>query len=139
MRTGDLLMWSLAGPISLILIVRWSLLLLLCVNMTHCYVRLIDYNNHPYWCPVLHSFYPRDAMRRAGLCESDVSVRVVTAGVVSKLIELVSWFLHRLIAPWHHSLATYDRRKIRKGSPPARAIRESGVGSNGRFLRFFDL
>ena len=30
------------------------------------------------------------------------------------------------------------RRKIRKGSPPATAICESGVGSNGRFLRFFD-
>jgi len=30
------------------------------------------------------------------------------------------------------------RQKILKGSPLARAICESGVGSNGRFLRFLD-
>ena len=36
-------------------------------------------------------FYPRDAMCRSGLCNSDVSVRLsVTAGIVSKWKELAS-------------------------------------------------
>jgi len=94
------------------------------------------------------TFYPRDAMRRAGLCDSNVSeclsvcpsVRLsVTAGIVSKRKQLASWFLQHLIAPWFHSQARYDLSKNSQGSPPARAICENGVGSNGRFLRFFHL
>jgi len=63
-------------------------------------------------------------MRRAGLCDSNVSVCLavwltVTAGIVSKRRELASWFLHRLIAPWFHSLARYDSSKNFQGVTPS--------------------
>ena len=85
---------------------------------------------------VLDGFYPRDAMLEQVIAVATcLSVcPSVTAGIVSKWKQLASWFLHHLIAPWFHSQARYDSSKNTQGSPPARAISESGVGSNGRFF-----
>ena len=75
-------------------------------------------------------FYPRDAMRRAGLCDGDVSVCLsVTAGIVSERKQLASWFLHHLIAPWFNSLARYDSSKNSQGV----TLREGDLWECGGF------
>ena len=71
--------------------------------------------------PFPFPFYPRDAMRRAGLSDGDVSGWLAVchspAGIVSK--RHASWFLHRLIAPWFHSLARYNASNNSQGVSPS--------------------
>ena len=56
------------------------------------------------------------AMRRVGLCDSDVSVCLsITTGTVSKR----KWFLYRLIATWFQLLSRYDSSKNSQGVTPS--------------------
>jgi len=56
------------------------------------------------------SFYPHDAMRRSGICDSDLSVCLSVHPLQPVFYQngKSSWFLHHLIAPWFQLLARYD-------------------------------
>jgi len=64
-----------------------------------------------------NDFYPRDAMHRAGLCDSDVS-----ACLSQPVCIKTSWFLHHLIAPWFRSLGRYDSSKNLQGVTPSEGV-----------------
>jgi len=93
----------------------------------HSPARVTDIHHRPY------SFYPRDAMHSAvfarATCPSGCPS--VTVGIVSKRRELTSWFLHHLIAPWLHSLASYDSSKNSQGV----ALSEGNLWEWGGFER----
>ena len=55
------------------------------------------------------------------------SVRPSHAGTVSKLLNILSCFLHRTIAHAFYFYVYQDLREILTGSPPAGALNTSGV------------
>ena len=77
---------------------------------------------------------------RATLCVERVFATVTCLcplqPVLYKRKELASWFLYHLIALWIQLLQGMTRRKIRKGSPQARAICETGWVRTGDFGDF---
>ena len=91
-------------------------------------------------------FLPARRYAWRDLCESDVSVCLSVCPPVTRQYCIKTKRASVMISSPSDSpmisLSAWQgvtRPKIRKGSPPARAIYETGVGSNWRFLRFFDL
>ena len=101
-------------------------------------------------CVSIIAFLPARRYAERGLCASDVSIRpsvkhrycIKTKRDVMIFFtvgepEHSSFFINLYEASFFGKYsANYE---IRKGSPRARTIYETGVGSNWRFWRFFDL
>ena len=85
---------------------------------------------------LLQYFCQFGSIASTGMARAEISVCLSQSGIVSKQMKLISWFLHHRRAQRLQFLKTSSSSGKTKGSPQARAIYGTRVGTNWQFSTF---